>query len=49
MEMAMLWILNFSDGQRDLLDIAVRSGLPFDQISAAAEALRKSDLLAATS
>jgi aminopeptidase-like protein len=49
MEMAMLWILNLSDGQPDLLDIAVRSGLPFDQISAAADALRKADLLTATS
>jgi len=47
MEMAMLWVLNFSDGKHDLLDIAVRSGLPFDQISGAAGALRKADLLAA--
>ena len=45
-EMAMLWVLNLSDGQYDLLDIAVRSGIPFDQISQAAEALREAGLLA---
>jgi aminopeptidase-like protein len=44
-EMAILWILNLSDGQHDLLDIAARSGLPFDQISSAVEALREADLL----
>ena len=44
-EMAMLWVLNLSDGQHDLLDIAVRSGMPFDQISQAAEALREARLL----
>jgi aminopeptidase-like protein len=44
-EMAMLWVLNLSDGQHDLLDIAVRSGIPFDQISGAAEALREAGLL----
>jgi aminopeptidase-like protein len=44
-EMAILWVLNLSDGQHDLLDIAARSGLPFDQISSAVEALREADLL----
>jgi aminopeptidase-like protein len=44
-EMAMLWVLNLSDGQHDLLYIAVRSGIPFDQISQAAEALREARLL----
>jgi aminopeptidase-like protein len=44
-EMAMLWILNLSDGGHDLLDIAVRSGMPFDQISDAASALREAGLL----
>jgi aminopeptidase-like protein len=44
-EMAMLWVLNLSDGQHDLLDIAVRSGMPFDQISQAADALREAGLL----
>src|SRR5271165_4944223 len=44
-EMAMLWILNLSDGQNDLLAIAERSGIPFDQISQAADALREARLL----
>ena len=44
-EMAMLWVLNLSDGQHGLLDIAVRSGIPFDQISRAADALKEADLL----
>jgi aminopeptidase-like protein len=43
----MLWVLNLSDGEHDLLDIAVRSGQPFDQISAAADALCRAGLLAA--
>lgn len=45
-EMAMLWILNLSDGKNDLLDIAIRSDVPFAQISLAADALRKAGLLA---
>jgi len=44
-EMAMLWILNLSDGEHDLLDIAFRSGIPFDQISQAAYLLREAGLL----
>jgi aminopeptidase-like protein len=44
-EMAMLWVLNLSDGRHDLLDIAVRSGITFDQISQAADALKKAGLL----
>jgi aminopeptidase-like protein len=44
-EMAMLWVLNLSDGQNDLLDIAVRSGVAFDQISRAASSLREAGLL----
>jgi aminopeptidase-like protein len=45
-EMAMLWVLNFSDGSHTLLDIAERSGLPFDVIHVAAQMLLRSDLLA---
>jgi aminopeptidase-like protein len=45
LEMAMLWVLNFSDGQDDLLDIAVRSSIPFEHISQAAEALLEAGLL----
>ena len=33
-EMAMLWVLNLSDGQHSLLDIAERSGLPFEVVRA---------------
>ena len=46
-EMAMLWVLNLSDGQNDLLAIAERSGIPFDQVSQAAEALQQAGLLKA--
>jgi aminopeptidase-like protein len=45
LEMAMLWVLNFSDGQHDLLDIAVRAGIAFELISRATEALREAELL----
>jgi aminopeptidase-like protein len=44
---ARLWVLNFSDGEHSLLDIADRSGMPFSAISAAAELLRESGLLSA--
>jgi aminopeptidase-like protein len=42
---AMLWVLNFSDGSHSLLDIAERSGIPFQTISSAARLLRGHDLL----
>jgi aminopeptidase-like protein len=44
-EMAMLWVLNFSDGGHSLLDIAEKSGLPFEVINDAAGALISSGLL----
>ncbi len=43
---ARLWVLNFSDGQHSLLDIAERSGLPFAAISDAADLLLEAGLLA---
>jgi aminopeptidase-like protein len=43
---ARLWVLNFSDGQHSLLDIAERSGLPFSTICSEAEMLLHSRLLA---
>jgi aminopeptidase-like protein len=43
--MAMLWVLNLSDGQHSLLDIAERSGMEFLLIKLAAEALALTDLL----
>jgi aminopeptidase-like protein len=46
LEMAMLWVLNLSDGSSSLLDIAERSGLGFDVIHNAADLLLRHDLLA---
>ncbi|OLE05643.1 MAG: peptidase M28 [Cyanobacteria bacterium 13_1_40CM_2_61_4] len=44
-EMAMLWVLNLADSTHSLLDMAERSGLPFDAVRRAAEALRDHGLL----
>jgi aminopeptidase-like protein len=44
-EMAMLWVLNGSDGEHDLLDIAERSGISFDVIRRAADMLQEHGLL----
>ena len=44
-EMAVLWVLNLSDGTHSLLDIAERSGLAFDSVRTAAEVLIEHDLL----
>lgn len=44
-EMALLWVLNLSDGKHDLLAIAERANLPFSEIKAAADALCQTDLL----
>ncbi len=46
-EMALLWILSFSDGDNSLLDIAIRSGIDFSVISDAAQKLQHSSLLSA--
>jgi aminopeptidase-like protein len=43
---ARLWVLNLSDGEHSLLDIAERSGLAFAAISDAAELLWREGLLA---
>ena len=45
MEQALLWVLNQSDGTRSLLDVAVRSGMPFQVIRRAAAALFDAGLL----
>ena len=45
--MAQLWVLNLSDGHNSLLEIAQRSGLPFQAIHAAAGVLRENGLLKA--
>src|SRR5439155_3632424 len=44
-EEAMLWTLNFSDGQHSLLDIAERSGIPFPALRSAADSLLTAELL----
>jgi aminopeptidase-like protein len=44
-QMAMLWVLNQSDGGPSLLDIAERSGLSFDAVRAAADVLIAHELL----
>jgi aminopeptidase-like protein len=44
-ELAMLWVLNGSDGTQTLLDIAERADLPFSAIEDAAEPLVKVGLL----
>ncbi len=47
-QMAMLWILNQSDGHHSLLDIAERSNLPFALIAETATTLEHAGLLAAS-
>lgn len=44
-EMAMLWVLNLSDGNHSLLEIADRAGLPFAEVLAVADDLREAGLL----
>jgi aminopeptidase-like protein len=44
-ELAMLWVLNMSDGSHSLLEIAERAGLPFGQLAAAAHVLQAHDLV----
>ena len=44
-EMALLWVLNLSDGDHSLLDIARRSSMNFAALSEAADRLLEHDLL----
>ena len=46
MQLALLWVLNLSDGSCDLLEITKRSGLSLAAIYGAAELLAKHELLA---
>ena len=43
--LAMLWLLNQSDGTRSLLDIAERADMPFATIAATADVLEREGLL----
>jgi aminopeptidase-like protein len=47
-ELALLWVLNLSDGSHDLLDIAERAGIEFGVVKRAADALLAAGLLAPT-
>jgi aminopeptidase-like protein len=47
-QLALLWVLNQSDGTRALLDVADRAGLPFALIRDAARRLEAAGLLAET-
>lgn len=44
-QLAMLWVLNLSDGENSLLDIAERAKLPFETIQEIALILEEQDLL----
>jgi aminopeptidase-like protein len=44
-QMALLWVLNQTDGRHSLLDIAERSGVAFEQLALAAETAREADLI----
>ncbi|MGW4954697.1 DUF4910 domain-containing protein [Streptomyces parvulus] len=46
-QMAVLWVLSLADGEHGLLDVAERSGLPFETVADAAEALHAAGLLKA--
>jgi aminopeptidase-like protein len=44
-QLAMLWVLNQSDGTKDLLETAIRSGIPFVSVVAVAQLLEDHGLL----
>lgn len=44
-EIALFWVLNLSDGKNSLLDIAEKSGLEFEMIKKASDALMTANLL----
>jgi aminopeptidase-like protein len=45
-QLALLWVLNQSDGSQSLLDVAERSGMPFSMLRPSAEKLLAAGLLA---
>jgi aminopeptidase-like protein len=45
LQLAFLWVLNYSDGEHSLADIAILSGLDVRLITEAAELLKNKDLL----
>jgi aminopeptidase-like protein len=44
-QLALLWVLNLSDGRHSLLDVARRAAYPFHEIRQAADLLLEADLL----
>jgi aminopeptidase-like protein len=44
-QLALLWVLNLSDGENSLLNISIRSGLAFEKIKLAADILKEKNLL----
>jgi aminopeptidase-like protein len=44
-QLAMLWVLNQSDGSNSLLDVAERSGIPFTRLRESARRLVEAGLL----
>lgn len=44
-ELAMRWVLNYSDGENSLLDIAIKSGIKFSDVKKSADALIATGLL----
>ena len=45
LNLAMLWVLNLSDGEHSLVDVAERAGMPFRAVRTAAELLATGGLL----
>jgi len=45
LQIAIFWVLNFSDGKNSLLEISLKSGMQFTQIKTAADTLLKTGLL----
>ena len=48
-QMATLWVLSESDGEHSLLDIAEKSGLPYDVVRTSASRLHEAGLISAVS
>jgi aminopeptidase-like protein len=44
-QMALLWILSFSDGKHSLVDISIKSGIRFDTLELAVQELLKTNLI----
>ena len=44
-QLALLWLLNYSDGEHSTLDIHEQSGISLAELDMAAQALQKADLL----